>query len=74
MHRQTFLFGRSESPCTGGCVLDGCGTICVSCRRTMAEITAWSRLTQSERNDVLVVLKQRELPAAPNSKGTPKHE
>ena len=45
-----------ESPCVGKCSLDFFG-ICRGCRRTKKEITAWTRLSNSENQQVIDRLK-----------------
>ena len=47
------------SPCTGVCVLDVAGEYCVGCLRTVAEIGAWTRLSDSERERVVGKLEKR---------------
>jgi predicted Fe-S protein YdhL (DUF1289 family) len=40
------------SPCVGKCSLDFFG-VCKGCRRTREEITAWTRLSNSEKQQVI---------------------
>lgn len=48
------------SPCIGVCTLDQ-RQVCVGCLRTLAEIAAWTRLSDRERRHLLhTVLPQRE--------------
>jgi predicted Fe-S protein YdhL (DUF1289 family) len=44
------------SPCVDICRLDAQG-LCVGCRRTLGEITEWSRASEARRREIL-----RELP------------
>lgn len=46
------------SPCVNICALDD-DDVCTGCQRTVAEITRWSRMTNSERRDVLVLCHER---------------
>jgi len=40
------------SPCVGKCSLDFFG-VCRGCQRTKEEITAWTRLSNSEKQQVI---------------------
>jgi len=46
-----------ESPCTRICVIDADTQLCAGCGRTLAEIAAWSAMTDVERRRIM-----RELP------------
>ena len=46
------------SPCVNICALDD-DDVCTGCQRTVAEITRWSRMTNAERRDVLVLCHER---------------
>ena len=46
------------SPCVNICALDD-DDVCTGCQRTVAEITRWSRMTNAERRDGLVVGHER---------------
>jgi uncharacterized protein len=48
------------SPCTGVCRLNDATGICRGCRRTLAEIAAWSSLTPGEKCAVLEALAGRD--------------
>ena len=37
------------SPCIQVCAVDAASGLCLGCRRTLAEIAGWSRLTEAER-------------------------
>jgi predicted Fe-S protein YdhL (DUF1289 family) len=50
----------AESPCTDRCQLDD--GICLGCGRTVAEITSWQRLSESERARVIDAIADREYP------------
>jgi predicted Fe-S protein YdhL (DUF1289 family) len=47
-----------ESPCVGKCSLDFFG-VCRGCQRTKEEITAWTRLSNSEKQQVINRLKEK---------------
>ncbi len=49
-----------KTPCVQVCVVDGESGLCLGCRRTLAEIAGWSRLTDAERDQIMA-----ELPARP---------
>jgi predicted Fe-S protein YdhL (DUF1289 family) len=40
------------SPCVGKCTLDFFG-VCRGCQRTREEITAWTRLSNSEKQQIV---------------------
>jgi predicted Fe-S protein YdhL (DUF1289 family) len=40
----------------GVCRVDASGQICLGCRRTLAEIGAWTRLTADQRREILARL------------------
>jgi len=42
-----------ESPCNRICTLDPATDICLGCGRTLPEITAWTRMTEAERAQVI---------------------
>ena len=46
------------SPCIDICRLDAQG-LCIGCRRTIAEISEWSRATDERRREILNGLKDR---------------
>ena len=46
------------SPCVNICALDD-DDVCTGCQRTVTEITRWSRMTNAERRDVLVLCHER---------------
>jgi hypothetical protein len=41
------------SPCVQVCVVDGESGLCLGCRRTLAEIGGWARLTDAQRAEVM---------------------
>lgn len=47
------------SPCIGVCALDDTTSICIGCGRTLAEVAAWSRLTNAQRREVVTRLPAR---------------
>lgn len=46
----------TASPCVSVCRLDPATQICVGCGRTIAEIAAWSSLSEAERRAILARL------------------
>ena len=46
------------SPCIDICRLDARG-VCIGCRRTIEEITEWSRASEARRREILSDLAQR---------------
>jgi uncharacterized protein len=46
------------SPCIDICRLDALG-LCIGCRRTISEISEWSRATDARRREILSSLKGR---------------
>jgi predicted Fe-S protein YdhL (DUF1289 family) len=46
------------SPCVNVCRLDARG-LCVGCRRTIGEISEWSRASETRRREILRVLALR---------------
>jgi predicted Fe-S protein YdhL (DUF1289 family) len=46
------------SPCIDICRLDARG-VCIGCRRTLAEISEWSRATDERRREILSGLTDR---------------
>ena len=46
------------SPCVNICALDD-DDVCSGCQRTVAEITRWSRMSNGERREVLVLCHER---------------
>jgi hypothetical protein len=47
-----------QSPCIDICRLDAQG-LCIGCRRTIGEISEWSRATDARRREILSDLKSR---------------
>ncbi len=41
------------SPCVKICVLDAAGRICLGCKRTIEEITEWSRMSSDDKRRTL---------------------
>jgi len=48
-----------ESPCNSQCKLVDDMSFCVSCFRTLDEITLWTRMTEAERQEILDSVPQR---------------
>lgn len=49
-----------ESPCIKVCAIDPASERCTGCGRTLAEIAAWSRLTDAERRRIMADLPARK--------------
>lgn len=47
------------SPCINRCTLDAARNLCQGCWRTLDEITAWSRITNTERLEILANVARR---------------
>ena len=52
------------TPCVKVCAVDGQTGFCLGCRRTLAEIAGWSRLSDEERAAIMAALPQRPDPMA----------
>ena len=48
-----------ETPCIDVCVVDPVTDTCTGCRRTLAEIAAWSRMSSAERRRIMAALPTR---------------
>lgn len=48
------------SPCISICDLDEIRGWCKGCYRTLEEITDWPELSEKEKNDLLLILEERE--------------
>ncbi len=51
---------RVESPCTNVCQMNDATGYCRGCFRTLAEITAWSRLDEAGKREILFAVAERE--------------
>jgi predicted Fe-S protein YdhL (DUF1289 family) len=50
-----------NSPCTNICKMDASSGLCQGCLRTLDEITAWSRLDDAGRSEILTNIAKRRL-------------
>jgi len=57
------------TPCVKVCVMDDESGLCLGCRRTIAEIGGWARLTEAEREAVMAELPARESRIRPEKLG-----
>ncbi len=48
-----------KSPCVQVCVVDGPSGHCLGCGRTLGEIATWARLSDEQRDEVLLALPPR---------------
>jgi len=53
----------TSSPCVKICVVDPLAGLCVGCGRTVAEISLWPEMSESERGAVMAALPARMLAA-----------
>ena len=47
------------TPCIKVCVVDGESGLCLGCQRTLAEVAAWTRFTDTERATIMAALPER---------------
>lgn len=59
--------GRIETPCISVCRM--VDDVCIGCRRTLVEITAWSRMSDEERAQIMAELDDRPTPQLPFAAG-----
>jgi hypothetical protein len=50
---------EAESPCVKICIIHPESRLCLGCRRSIDEISRWSRLTPAQRHEILAVLPER---------------
>ena len=48
-----------STPCVKVCVIDPLSTLCIGCGRTIAEIAAWTAMSEAERLAVMAGLGER---------------
>jgi uncharacterized protein len=48
-----------STPCIKVCVIDPLSALCVGCGRTMAEIAAWTTMSEAERVAIMAGLGER---------------
>lgn len=49
-----------ESPCVKICIIHPESRLCLGCRRSIDEISRWSRLTAEERREIAAALPDRD--------------
>jgi predicted Fe-S protein YdhL (DUF1289 family) len=49
----------SSTPCVKICVIDPISALCIGCGRTIAEIAAWTAMSEAERFAVMAGLGER---------------
>ena len=59
MSSEVWARNEIESPCVKICVIHPSERLCTGCHRTIEEISAWSRLTQIERDKIINELPER---------------
>ena len=55
----------TPSPCINVCKMDGASGLCIGCYRTIEEITLWSRLDDTDRQEILRAVSERRQAAKP---------
>jgi predicted Fe-S protein YdhL (DUF1289 family) len=50
------------TPCVKVCAVDGTSGYCLGCRRTLPEIAGWARLSDAEREAIMLALPDRPDP------------
>ena len=58
--RDTYLMSMVASPCIKLCVMDDTSGLCTGCWRTLAEIGAWSSMTEEEQRRVIAARAARQ--------------
>jgi hypothetical protein len=49
-----------ESPCVKICIIHPESRLCLGCRRSIDEISRWSRMTAEERREIAAALPDRD--------------
>ena len=47
------------TPCVQVCIVDGESGLCLGCYRTLAEVAAWTRFSDAERDEIMAGLAAR---------------
>lgn len=50
---------RIATPCVQVCIVDGESGLCLGCYRTLAEVAAWTRFSDAERDEIMTGLAAR---------------
>lgn len=53
------MLSTISTPCVSVCTLDAAGRTCLGCGRSVAEIGAWSTLSEAERRAIMARLSAR---------------
>jgi uncharacterized protein len=61
------LASAPSTPCVKVCVIDPLSALCVGCGRTIAEIAAWTGMSEAERLGVMAGLGERMVRARSRS-------
>ena len=48
-----------KTPCIKLCIVDGESGLCMGCYRKLAEVAAWGRFSDAERETIMAVLPER---------------
>ncbi len=68
MNDEVWRRAEVESPCVKVCVISPASGLCIGCHRTGEEIGRWSRMTPTERREIMAVLPDRN-PAPAQRRG-----
>ena len=58
-----------QSPCVKICVVNPDSRLCIGCHRSMDEIRDWSRLSDSQRQEIMATLPERAKASKPKRRG-----
>jgi predicted Fe-S protein YdhL (DUF1289 family) len=51
---------EADSPCVKICMIHPQTRLCIGCRRSISEISDWSRMTPEQRRDIIAALPARD--------------
>lgn len=54
--------GPLPSPCVNICTMDAASGLCQGCRRTIAEIIAWSSASENDKRAIWREIQRRAMP------------
>ncbi len=47
------------TPCIQVCAIDGASGLCLGCYRSLKEVAAWARFSDTERSEIMAALQAR---------------
>lgn len=59
-----------SSPCINVCKMDAAGKLCLGCWRNLEEISAWSRIDDPARLEILAAVARRRRELGPQESGS----